>query len=386
MCSSDLISTIRCSANSECGTDGFVGDKKCVDGNVKQDYKIFTCNNKGLPSSSCSSSTELRLVESCTKGCSNGGCIKDNLVLHLKFEEVSNGITQDSSIYDNDGKLLDAELSNNAIVGKKAMRFYGRENNNETGGVKVPTDESLTLDADAFTLALWIKASQWDELQSGNEFTERLDISQFVKRRNSWETFDFELINHDKGFPQFPNETDPRHEKLGFWYANDEERDPLNVNTYKGNIATLFDSPKGLELEENEWYHIVVVGDNNNWKMYINGELIKTKTSTVEMGNTDDIFIGAPFNGWVDDLRIYTKALNQNEINVLYNLKNVGECREDSDCGFPFENGKTCNDNNDVVTRTVIPICFQNRCETKNKYTFVEHCSFACNFGVCIFR
>ncbi|MEK6871341.1 MAG: hypothetical protein AABX16_00385, partial [Nanoarchaeota archaeon] len=41
---------------------------------VYQKYKVFTCNNAGTSTSSCSSNVDLRLVENCSTTCINGQC------------------------------------------------------------------------------------------------------------------------------------------------------------------------------------------------------------------------------------------------------------------------------------------------------------------------
>ena len=70
---------VICVSDSSCGTDGFVGSKFCVNGNVYQNSTDFTCNNPGTPSSSCTNSTVSVLNQTCVAGeiCSNGACINN---------------------------------------------------------------------------------------------------------------------------------------------------------------------------------------------------------------------------------------------------------------------------------------------------------------------
>ncbi|MBS3075155.1 hypothetical protein J4429_01720 [Candidatus Pacearchaeota archaeon] len=64
-----------CSQNSDCGTNGYIGDKFCKqDGNVYQNYKTFNCNNPDTLQSTCSSAIEEKKVEDCALGCNNGQC------------------------------------------------------------------------------------------------------------------------------------------------------------------------------------------------------------------------------------------------------------------------------------------------------------------------
>ncbi|MBS3079124.1 putative metal-binding motif-containing protein [Candidatus Pacearchaeota archaeon] len=68
---------INCNTNSQCGTNGFVGDLFCQYGNAYQNFITYTCNSPGTTSSSCSSSLNPQLKQTCGSGqiCSSGVCI-----------------------------------------------------------------------------------------------------------------------------------------------------------------------------------------------------------------------------------------------------------------------------------------------------------------------
>jgi len=63
-----------CEQNSDCGTDGFVGNRYCVGDDAYQDYITYSCNNPSTPSAFCSNDTNALLVEECDYGCTNGYC------------------------------------------------------------------------------------------------------------------------------------------------------------------------------------------------------------------------------------------------------------------------------------------------------------------------
>ena len=79
-----------------------------------------------------------------------------------------------------------------------------------------------------------------------------------------------------------------------------------------------------------QWYYIVYTYDGQTSKLYINGELKSSlqKTATFT-ANTQDLFIGKHenplypyyFNGVIDEIRIYNKALTPDAINHLINFK-----------------------------------------------------------------
>jgi hypothetical protein len=84
----------------------------------------------------------------------------------------------------------------------------------------------------------------------------------------------------------------------------------------------------------NSWYHALVVYDGtstHSMKFYINGQLISTSTAysnlpfntaatNFTIGNyTDQSSLNAFFNGKLDDIRIYNRALSEVEVTALYN-------------------------------------------------------------------
>jgi hypothetical protein len=84
-----------------------------------------------------------------------------------------------------------------------------------------------------------------------------------------------------------------------------------------------------------EWVFYCTVLDRENQAInyFINGEKVHTQNTGAFTfsQNTEDLLIGntaetvaweGPFNGWIDDLRIYNRTLNGDEVRELYDLKN----------------------------------------------------------------
>ena len=77
-----------------------------------------------------------------------------------------------------------------------------------------------------------------------------------------------------------------------------------------------------------EWIHVVHVVDSNIARMYINGHLIDSSTTNAPanftVANSKPLYIGKmdgswyPFNGVIDDINIYNVALNQQQVNILF--------------------------------------------------------------------
>jgi hypothetical protein len=87
-------------------------------------------------------------------------------------------------------------------------------------------------------------------------------------------------------------------------------------------------SPTGIgygPVTTNEWYFLVGTFDGENIYLYINGELKGTASFPKVLYQGLPVFIGCEngtwlfFNGIIDDVRIYNRALSETEILALYN-------------------------------------------------------------------
>jgi len=106
---------IICNSNSDCGTNGFVGNLFCSSNNVFQNYKTYICNNAGTTSSYCSSADSGQLKQDCgdsycdlflsycksgnvyhsrtcyDKGCSDGACFSNSRTEEVLVQTCSYG-------------------------------------------------------------------------------------------------------------------------------------------------------------------------------------------------------------------------------------------------------------------------------------------------------
>ena len=105
-CSNGNCSNVACSSASDCGTSGYVGGAFCQNNNVYKNYKTYTCNNPGTPSSNCANSTAAQLINTCSSGqvCSAGQCA--NVVCSNSSSCGTSGFTgspfcQGNSVYQN---------------------------------------------------------------------------------------------------------------------------------------------------------------------------------------------------------------------------------------------------------------------------------------------
>ena len=76
----------------------------------------------------------------------------------------------------------------------------------------------------------------------------------------------------------------------------------------------------------NKWVHIVYAIGKSQVKVYINGQLKSASNAIPNFStiNRQDIYLGKfsdhwfPLNGVLDDVRIYNRALTENEVLQLY--------------------------------------------------------------------
>ncbi len=98
-----------------------------------------------------------------------------------------------------------------------------------------------------------------------------------------------------------------------------------NINNQQSLVNT------GTNLNLNNWVHIVLTFDGTSCKQYINGVLSDTQPAnglTLNTAGNSGISIGVsdqanghwgPFDGKIDDIRVYNRALSQSEITYLAN-------------------------------------------------------------------
>ncbi len=147
--------------------------------------------------------------------------------------------------------------------------------------------------------------------------------NNIISKGMDFDNYDFELRYDDAIYSQGNscngNPPDTLHENIDVFYSS----------------STLPYSPY---IEKGEWYNITRVDDGTNVKLYINCELIITvpEDPSLNMNSPDSMYIGYypnaayPYwlNGDVDEIRLYNRALNTEEIQAL-NGCNIAPCWPD---------------------------------------------------------
>jgi hypothetical protein len=207
-----------------------------------------------------------------------------NLAGWWTFDETSGALAADSSKHGRNGTLVGGlSFDKNSATGRvgKAIRFEGRDTRIEIRGYKGITGTRPR------TVSAWIKTE-----------TTRGEIV-------SWGTQDFGQM-FIFGFIRGRIGITPSG---GYFYMNPE-------------------------TDDDEWHHVAVVVQgvelpnlHDDVQLYLDGVVAEIHDIglldlwPIQTGDELDARIGRRFNGLLDDLRIYDRALTGNQIKALFELK-----------------------------------------------------------------
>ncbi len=105
----------------------------------------------------------------------------------------------------------------------------------------------------------------------------------------------------------------------------------------------------GSVLPNGVWHHIAGTFDGSTrvMRLYVNGDLVVEKIITgglpinsvpVRIGLSSNPFAPEPFNGMIDEVEIYGRALSQSEIQTIFNAGGAGKCKPVQQCTPPPSN------------------------------------------------
>jgi hypothetical protein len=232
-----------------------------------------------------------------------------SLVGYWKFDEGEGDIAYDSSGYGKDGTLMNEPTWVNSLPQlNKALDFDGIDDN-----VEVPN--SVTLNPDYITVEAWVKINgplPWH--------------SAFVAKFNS-ATFPFNITFW---LGTFSGETAGGYDELAF-VAHNQANDEDYVRC---GAWWEWDSVPQSRLFPGKWYHVAGTYDGDTAKIYLNGNLVRTcdlcwvaglriPCSGVLQQSEIPVKIGGEvylrdslryFDGIVDQVKIYNRALSAEEI------------------------------------------------------------------------
>lgn len=205
------------------------------------------------------------------------GISEANLIGWWKFDEGSGETAYDSSGH-NHGTVYGAEWSTGQIDG--ALSFDG-------SGDYVHVQDDDTLDFhNAISIVAWIKVNGWNT-------TAPLDRqADVIVRKNGA-------------------------------YILYRYRSNLDFYLYGPNHRLSYPI---LNISLGTWYHVVATYDRENMKMYIDGLEVSSEPQTANISiTTSNLAIGAKsdgigkyFNGIMDDIQLFDRALSAGEIREFY--------------------------------------------------------------------
>ena len=114
-----------------------------------------------------------------------------------------------------------------------------------------------------------------------------------------------------------------------------QEGNGLESDIFQGEVRFFWPAQLTLsyELTTNEWQFVVFTKENSFYRLFFNGEMVDAASNSTSPSNNDPWRIGAHFNqeGWgahfngkIDEIRVYGRALSTSEIDDLYNGTTTG--------------------------------------------------------------
>jgi len=114
-------------------------------------------------------------------------------------------------------------------------------------------------------------------------------------------------------------------ERIMALFQNDKK---LIVNVGDGSDVESFQTSNDV-LNINEWNHIALTADGNQYTLYVNGEVVLQELINItQMDQSNNFYIGAfrnQFDGEINDVRIWDDARTQSEIQDNMNKELVGD-------------------------------------------------------------
>ena len=224
-------------------------------------------------------------VTSALEGCKNGGCtnpgvLVDDLLLYMPFS----GVVKD--------------LKGNIELPSGNIAFKSDREGNQTCSALFTESQFVTAPSTgenkigvnyAFSVSLWFRMNNTNSNNLETLFAKGVDGAGF------------EISVFSLNAPQF---------KAGEVLLVDGD--------WKADAA--------LPVDVTQWHHLVVtVNTNNEISLYRDGQLRATTLIPNGIGTEAmDYYIGKNFQGFLDDLRVYKRALMPQEIKTLYELD--GDC------------------------------------------------------------
>jgi Concanavalin A-like lectin/glucanases superfamily len=242
--------------------------------------------------------------------------VHDTTTIHDTSYDITSGLVAYFNF--NGGNLNDSSGYNNNITFNNATPTtdrFGRPNNAylfNGSSSYMSVNNSPSLNPNGITLYAIFKV---------NGFYSGLDYGNFVLVKG-WDQADGMYIIQYNTFFAPPGVFDTTQEYLQAGYGDNNNTSDAAGKGYLG-----------MTVHSGNWYKLTFTYDGITAKTYLNGSLVATDVRTVTFTqNTYDVFIGRNedpynlypfwFNGVIDEIRIYNRALPTQAVTQLNNLTN----------------------------------------------------------------
>lgn len=211
--------------------------------------------------------------------------LRNGLVAYYPFDNDA----KDASGKGNNGKVQGATLQDGKFG--KCYYFGGYD---KSSIIKVPNNNSLKFD-NAMSISLWFKVDNYTGMDGWGKRTSSPIMCLSAKDFDRGALFNTISCSNDNKF------------SVGLGIDNKSVSAEINSSA-------------------REWHHAVFVVTRNSLKIYIDGTLAAQKAETISfsIANNRDLCFGRfsstwyPFMGWLDEIRVYNRELNSDEVETLY--------------------------------------------------------------------
>ena len=222
----------------------------------------------------------------------NGSSLTNSLIAYYTFDgkdtpwsSATAGTAIDRSGNGNNGTLTNMTRSGSPTIGKIGQAF----NFNANSYIQLPGN-GFTTGTHPWTLSAWVKPTSNANFDGNAHYIAQYDSTGVANETPV-------ILLDVGGFPE--------------------------VSSFLGTPSN--DCPSATAAVVGKWMHIVGEYDGTNEVLYVNGKLDRTCTgitSNIVMTNPPLIGdnSGGSFQGVIDDVRIYNRALTDREVKQLYKL------------------------------------------------------------------
>ncbi len=282
------------------------------------------------------------VIAGCGFACSQA--IDDGLIGHWKFDEGAGDVIRDSSSNRNDGLIIPPAARTpkwGAAEFAGAASFSGKNDHY----IRVPASASLnTIKKQITVAALIYPRSLWSPIDRYLSFAQRKwkEAVQFTRGLLGAVPETDSAVTAPSGFiaivqRQWRETIHPDQFYLGYGRQNNVLHYKWHLGLTGDDDVSIYSLPKGqLKPRIAEWVHLAGTYDGETGKMalYVDGELIGTLMHPGairldqesldrplaiggELNGPSTVDPTADFDGYIGDVRIYNRALSDEEIKFL---------------------------------------------------------------------